>query len=132
MRPSGPGIGLDIGFEHGWSVGMVLVAPVVSPLENSISMLLGLALVISFGSWEVSFIGVSLGTLVVLMNVTGKGFFFGLKLGLRLGLSPESPNTGIVIVSLFVSLTGMILGESLVNTLGYLLYSIWYIKWRVP
>ena len=41
-----------MGFELGWSVGMVLGAPVGSPLEDSIIVFLGLELGNYFGTWE--------------------------------------------------------------------------------
>ena len=54
-------------FELGLSYGMVLVAPDESPLVYYINMLLGLALGNQFRTWEVSLVGVSLGTLVGLV-----------------------------------------------------------------
>ena len=45
-------LGWDLVFELGLLVGMVLGTPVGSPLEDSIIMLIGLALVNFFGTWE--------------------------------------------------------------------------------
>ena len=69
---SGSELVWDMEFELGFSVGMVLGAPVEYPLGHSIIMLLGLALDKSFGTWEVSLVGVSLGPLDGLMIGTGE------------------------------------------------------------
>ena len=67
MITSGSDLGWDLVFELGFSVDMMMVVPIGSPLGYSINMLLGLALVNYFGTWEVSLVGVSLGALDGLM-----------------------------------------------------------------
>ena len=73
---------------------MVLGSPVGYPFEDSISMLLGLALDNYSVTWEGYLVGVSLGTLDGLMIGTGKGYLVGLSLGLPLGYPLESLNLG--------------------------------------
>ena len=63
-------------FELGCSVGMVLVEPVGSPLEDSIDMFLGLTLVNSFEKWELYLVVVSIGALGGLVVVTWKVYLF--------------------------------------------------------
>ena len=69
--------------------------------------------------WEGYLVGVSLGTMYVLMIGTVKGSLVGLSLGLPLGSPLEYPNPG---------LTGIILDKFFGNLLGYLLESIWNIN----
>ena len=73
---------------------MVLVAPVGYPLGYSINMLIVLQFENSLFTWEVSLVGVSLGTLDGLMIGTGEGSLVGLSLGFLLGSQLESPNPG--------------------------------------
>ena len=58
---------MESGFELVFSVDMVLLSPVGSPLGYSINMLLDFALVNYFSTWEVYLVGVSLGALDGLM-----------------------------------------------------------------
>ena len=88
---------------------MVLKSPVGYPLGYSINMLILLALVNSFGTWEVYLFGVSLDTLSGLIIGTGEGSLVGLSMGLPLGSPLESQNPGDEISYLFGSLTGKIL-----------------------
>ena len=67
LRKSGCEIGWALVFEIRFSVDMVLVAPVGSPLGYSIIMLIVLALDNYFGTWEGYLFGVSLVTLADLM-----------------------------------------------------------------
>ena len=67
-------------------------------------------------------VGVSLGPLTGLVIGTGEGYVVGLSLLLTLGSPLDYPNLG---------LTGIILGISLVNPLGFLNY-IWHISWCGP
>ena len=66
--------------ELGFSVGMLLGAPVVSSLEDSIGMLLILVLGTSFVTLEGYLVGVSLGTMIGLMIGIGEGYLVGLSL----------------------------------------------------
>ena len=84
LRISGSELGWDMGFELGLSVGMVLGAPVGFPLVYQIKIFFGLEPGNFFGTWEVYLVGVSLGTLVVLIIGTGEGYLVGLSLGLPL------------------------------------------------
>ena len=60
-------------------------------------------------------VGISLGTMSILMIDKGEGDLFGLSLRLTLEYPLESPNTG---------LTGIIIGMSLGNTIVFLRESI--------
>ena len=106
LRESDSVIVSDLGFKLGWSVFMVLVAPVWYPLEGSIGIFIGLVLSNSFGTWEESLVGVSLGTLIGLMIFTGKVYFVGLSLGLPLGLPLGYTNIEAV-------LSGTLLGATI-------------------
>ena len=123
LRTSGSEIVWALGFELGSSVDMVLLAPVGSPLGYSINMLLGLALANYFVTWEVSLAGVSLGALDGLIIETGEGCLVVLSLGLSLGPTINSPNTGLI---------GIILEMSVWNLLVSLLEYIWHINWCDP
>lgn len=57
---------------------MVLIAPVGSPLVDSIGMFLGLELDNNFGTQEGYLVGLSLGALGGLMIGTGEGSLDGL------------------------------------------------------
>ena len=59
---------------------MVLVAPVLSILDNSISMFLGLELRYYFDTWEGFLVGASLGALSKFIIGTGEGYLVGLSL----------------------------------------------------
>ena len=106
MRTSGSGLGWDLVFELGLSVGMVLVEPVGSTHGYSINMFLGLELCNYFGRWGGSLFGVSFGTPAVLMIGTREGYLVGLSLGISLVSSLESPNPG-------ADLPGTLLGTPL-------------------
>ena len=60
---SGSGLGWDMCFDIILSVVMVIGIPIGYPLGYSINMLLGLELDNYFGTWEISLVVVSLGTL---------------------------------------------------------------------
>ena len=60
-----------MGFELGFSVDMVLGAPVGTSLGYSINMLLGLILYNYFGTWKGSLVVISLGALDGLIIDTG-------------------------------------------------------------
>ena len=88
--------------------------------------------------WEGYLVGVSLGTMYVLMIGTGKGSLVGLSLGLPLGSPLEYPNpglTGIILdkfleifldtcLNLFGTSIFLVLGLALVN---YFDTSSWYL-----
>ena len=71
---------------------MVLGEPFGSSLEDSIIMLLTLALVNSFVTREGYFIGVSLVLMTGLMFVTQEGYLIVISLVLPLGSPLEFPN----------------------------------------
>ena len=120
LRTSGSELGWDLGFEILFSVNMVLGVPVVYQLGYSINMLLELEIYNYFGTWEISLVRFTLGTLTVLMIRNGEGHLVGLSLGLPIRSPLDSPNPG---------LTEIILDMYLENPLGYLLESIWNINW---
>ena len=107
---------------------MVLGASVRSPLGYSITMLIGLSLDNSFDTREGSLVGVSLGTMDVLVIGTVEGSLVGLSLKLPLGSPIESLNPVDVLGYLFGSLTFITLGMSLVNNIGYLFEYIFIIN----
>ena len=76
-------------FGLGLSDGMVLGAPAVYPLVYSIKILLGLALVNYFVTFEGSLVEVSLVSLAGLMIGTGEGYLSSLSLVLPLGYQLE-------------------------------------------
>ena len=92
MRTSRSELGWDLGLEIVLSVGMVLGAPSGYPPGYTTNLFLGLALVSSFGTWELSLVGFSLGSLDGLIIVTGEGYLVGLSLQITLGSPLESPN----------------------------------------
>ena len=97
LRASVYDLGWALGFEPGFSFGMVMVAPVWYPLGYSINIFIGLKLVNSFVTWEFSLVGVSLGTLSCLMISIGEGYLAGLSLVLPLGSLLEYKNSGFVL-----------------------------------
>ena len=105
MISSGYDLGWSLGFELGFPVIMVIGELVGYQLEDSISVLIFLALGTYCGTWEVYLVIVSLGTLYVLIIGAVEGYLVGLTLVLTLGSPLESPNTIAVIGYLFVSLT---------------------------
>ena len=96
-------------FEIGFSVDMMVGALVGSPLGYSINMLLVLALFNYFGTWEGYLVGVSLGTLYVLMIGIVEGFLVCLSLKIPLGSPLNSPNPELTVIIL-----GIYLGNILV------------------
>ena len=93
MRTSGSELGWVLRFELGLPVSMVMGAPVVYPLEDSISILLVF----------------SLGTLYVLMIGIVEGFLVCLSLKIPLGSPLNSPNPELTVIIL-----GIYLGNILV------------------
>ena len=73
---------------------MVLVAPFGYPLGYSINIFLGLVLSNSFGTWEVSLVGVLIGTLSDFIIDDVEGYLVGLSLGISLGYPLEYINPG--------------------------------------
>ena len=85
LKPSGYDLGWALLFEPGFSFVMVLRSLVWYPLGYSINMFLGLALRNYFVTWEVYLVGVSLGTLAVLIISIWEGYLVVLLLVLPLG-----------------------------------------------
>ena len=103
---SGSELGWNLGFELGFSVNMVLVAPVGSPLGYSISILLVLVIDNYSGTWESSLGVFFLHTLAGWVVGTGEGYLVLLSLLLLLGSPFYSPNPG-------ADLSGTLLGSAL-------------------
>ena len=99
-------------FELVFLVDMMMVAPIGYPLEDSISILLGLALGNYFDAWEGYFVGFSLVSLAELVIGDVEVYLVGLSLVLPLGSPLESPNPG-------ADFTGMLIGELLGLWFGY-------------
>ena len=80
-------------------------------------MFLGLELFHYFFTREEYLVGFSLGTLGGLIIFIGERSLVGLSLGLPLGFPLEYPNPGAVLDYLYVCLSLMTFGVSLVNHL---------------
>ena len=112
-----------MGFELNFSVYMETGSPIIYPLEYSINMFIGLALENSFGTWDVSLVGVSLGPIYGLMTVTEEVSLVWLSLGLALGSPFGYPNPGLTVIIPVLSLW---------NNLESLLEYIWNINCCCP
>ena len=80
LRTSGSDLGWALVFEIGFSVDIVLEAPIGYPIGYSINLLLSFSLDNSFVTWEVYLVGVSLGILTGLMIGTVEGSLVVLSL----------------------------------------------------
>ena len=115
MRAYGSNIGWNLGFELGWSVGMVMGAFIGCPLENSIGLFLGLAIFMTFFTWEEYLVGVSLGALGGLGIFTREGSLVGLSPGFPLGSPLGYPNPGVVLPGTLLGAShGLLFGSELI------------------
>ena len=85
LGASGYDLWRALGFEPVLTVGMLMGAHVGYPLGYSIKILVGLALVNSFGTWELYLVVIPLSTLDGLMIGAVELSLVGLSLGLPLG-----------------------------------------------